>query len=286
MRDSQHRFRRFIVGLLTFLPSAFIHAQTNQTVYTDALQNGWQDYGWAKLDYASTGQIHAGTHSIAVTAGAYAALYLHHDALTAGTFTQLSFWIHGGTTGGQLLQVQLTVNGVALPAKSIPALTAQWQQLTLPLSSLGLSNSSAFDGFWIQDRSGKASATFYVDDIGLSGPTPVPPAPVLITIDTQRNRHPIRPEVYGVAFGSEALIRDLNVPVNRSGGNTETRYNWQINAHNHAADFYFESIADSGSTPGLATDTFIRSTRSAGAIPMCEGRSNSAAGGGLKVRHP
>ena len=32
--------------------------------------------------------------------------------------------------------------------------------------------------------------------------------------------------------------------MNRSGGNAETRYNWQINAHNHAADWYFESIAD------------------------------------------
>jgi hypothetical protein len=56
--------------------------------------------------------------------------------------------------------------------------------------------------------------------------------------------------------------------LNRSGGNSETRYNWQLNAHNRAGDFYFESIADAGTAPGAETDAFIQSTRSAGATPM------------------
>ena len=267
MADFKLWFRRVGFGLLV-LPPLFARAQTNLTVYADALQNGWVDYSWATRDFAGTAPVHGGAKSIAVTAGAYTALYLHHDALTAGTFTNLSFWIHGGATGGQLLQVQATVNGAAQPPKSLAALTTQWQQINMSLAALGLSNQAGFDGFWIQDRSGKAQTTFYVDDMGLSGPPPAPPAAVVITVDAQRNRRPIRTEVYGAAFASEALARDLNLPLDRSGGNAETRYNWQLNAHNHAADFYYESIADAGATPGLATDNFISGSRAAGAEAM------------------
>lgn len=266
MAEFTRWFRRVGAGL--FLMPLLLRAQTVQAVYADALQNGWQSYGWAKLDYAATTTVHGGTKSISVTAGAYEALFLHHDAQAAATFTNLSFWIHGGTAGGQLLQVQATLNGSALPAKTLPALTKQWQQISLPLTALGLSNQVDFDGFWIQDRSGKASPVFYVDDVSLTAQPTAPPAPIMVMIDPQRGRHPIRPEVYGVAFASEAAVKDLNLPVNRSGGNTETRYNWQINAHNHAADFYFESIADTGSTAGQATDSFITASRNGGAHPM------------------
>lgn len=264
-------FKRCLVyaaARLWFLMPLFARGQTNLTVYTDSLQNGWTDYSWATRDFASTAQSHGGTKSIAVTAGPNTALYLHHDPLAAGTFTNLGFWIHGGATGGQLLQVQATVNGAPLAAKPLAALTSQWRQINLPLAALGATNQTAFDGFWIQDRSGKAQATFYVDDISLAGPPPAPPGPVTIVVDVQLNRHPIRAEVYGAAFASEALARDLNLPLNRSGGNSETRYNWQINAHNRAADFFFESIADDGATPGQATDSFIAGSRAAGAEPM------------------
>ena len=250
------------------LPLWTAQAQTRQSVYTESLQNGWQDYGWARLDYASTVQAHSGTRSIAVTPAAYAALYLHHDAQPAITYTNLSFWIHGGASGGQLLQVQATVGGAALTAKVLPALAAQWQQVSLPMASLGVTNQPGFDGFWIQDRSGRAQATFYVDDIVLDGTPPSPPSPVALTVNVGIRRHPIAPEVYGVAFAGTAALKTLNVPLNRSGGNTETRYNWQLNAHNHAADFYFESIADSAAAPGAETDLFIRSTLDAGAAPM------------------
>jgi len=32
---------------------------------------------------------------------------------------------------------------------------------------------------------------------------------------------------------------DLNLTINRAGGNAETRYNWQLNAHNRASDWFF-----------------------------------------------
>jgi hypothetical protein len=91
--------------------------------------------------------------------------------------------------------------------------------------------------------------------------------PVTIAVDAQLNRHPINPLIYGTCFASASQVADLNTPLNRSGGNAETRYNWQTNAHNRAADWYFESIADSPATPGAAADTFVSDTKSGGAEP-------------------
>lgn len=92
---------------------------------------------------------------------------------------------------------------------------------------------------------------------------------VAITVDAQVNRHAISPNIYGTAFATAAQLADLNCPLNRSGGNTTTRHNWQINASNHAADWYFESLEDSSSTvPGATMDDFISTTKSGGAQPL------------------
>jgi len=68
-------------------------------------------------------------------------------------------------------------------------------------------------------------------------------AQVTIAVDAAAARHPISPNIYGVAFASTSDLDALNAPLNRSGGNAETRYNWQANASNRAADYFFESIA-------------------------------------------
>jgi hypothetical protein len=99
-------------------------------------------------------------------------------------------------------------------------------------------------------------------------PPPVTNATISIAIDAGLNRHPISPLVYGVAFADSNQVADLNVPLNRSGGNSETRYNWQLNAHNHAADWYFESIADASATPAAASDDFVSNSKVGGAEPM------------------
>jgi glycosyl hydrolase family 44 len=64
-----------------------------------------------------------------------------------------------------------------------------------------------------------------------------------VAVDVARDRHPIKPEIYGVGFATASQLREMNVPLNRWGGNATTRYNWRINATNHASDYFFESIA-------------------------------------------
>ena len=84
-----------------------------------------------------------------------------------------------------------------------------------------------------------------------------------VAVDAKANRHAISPNIYGVAFGSTTDLVTLNAPLNRSGGNAETSYNWQLNSDNRGADWYFESFADTVATPGYRGDNFISTTRAA-----------------------
>lgn len=91
---------------------------------------------------------------------------------------------------------------------------------------------------------------------------------VSIAVDAAGNRRPIDPRIYGIAYGTTAQLNDLNVPLNRYGGNNTSRYNWQLNADNRAQDWYFQSIPEASATAGERGDTFIANTQAANARPM------------------
>jgi Glycoside hydrolase family 44 len=90
----------------------------------------------------------------------------------------------------------------------------------------------------------------------------------VITIDAGANRHPISPQIYGVAFATAQQLDELNAPLNRRGGNATTRYNWLENATNHASDWYFESLPEISPTMGADADELVDASRAGGAAPM------------------
>ena len=93
-------------------------------------------------------------------------------------------------------------------------------------------------------------------------------AAVTITVDVAAGRHAINPAVYGVAYATTTQLLDLNTPLNRYGGNNTSRYNWQLNADNRGADWYFESIGEASATAGQRGDDFVTAARAGGAEPM------------------
>lgn len=260
-----------VSALVFWLTVGSAPGQSNQTVYDDSLQNGWQNWSWATNNFANTSPVHSGSDSISVSCGGNQAVYFHNPAFAPTLYTNLIFWINGGATGGQPLQVNAAynANNVVYPAYALPSVPGgnTWQQFTVPISALGITNNA--DGFWIQSRSGNAIPTFYVDDISLQA---APPAGTnqtnFITVNVATNRTAISPLIYGVAFGTSNQVADLNAPLNRSGGNNETRYNWQLNAHNIDNDWYFESVNDGPAIPGQAADTFVANSKNGGAQAM------------------
>lgn len=112
------------------------------------------------------------------------------------------------------------------------------------------------------------TAAFLTPAFAQTPPAPAKPVKRVVTVDAAAGRHPISPLIYGVAFASTAQLKALNSPLNRSGGNAMTRYNWKQNASNHASDWYFESIAEPSATPGGMVDDFIKANEAAGAQSM------------------
>jgi hypothetical protein len=352
---------KYLLSVLLLLCALGLSStKADQIIYDDALQNGWANWSYSTTcDFNNGSPLHGGTKSLAVTiTDAWGALSLWHGNFDSTPYSDITFWIHGGTSGGQQLQIYGELNGVSQPAVSLPLPTAgTWQQVTVSLASMGVANKPNFSRFSIQDRTGAAKPTFYLDDMKLvTAVTPpaitltspadgafyTPPAtvslaatvtanghtinkvgfyndstllaedttspytatwsgvgvgnysviarvtydggtaldsapaniivatnsPVTVTVDAQLNRHAINPLIYGVAFATTTQLSDLNAPLNRSGGNAETRYNWQLDCHNHANDWYYISLADGSGTPGEAADNFVTSSRSSGAEPM------------------
>src|SRR5437870_12347027 len=101
--------------------------------------------------------------------------------------------------------------------------------------------------------------------IALSGVAAAQNPTASVTVDANANRRAIDSRVYSVAYGTTAQLSDLNVPLNRYGGNNTSRYNWQVNGDNRGQDWYFESLGDSSGVAGERGDTFSANPRAGGA---------------------
>lgn len=101
----------------------------------------------------------------------------------------------------------------------------------------------------------------------LAGLVPVVSAQT-INVDTQLDRHPISPDVYGANLADQATLQAFNIPLHRLGGNRMSRYNWADNSDATGSFWYFESYPDPDPTPGGIADSFIQLTKSGGAQPM------------------
>lgn len=110
------------------------------------------------------------------------------------------------------------------------------------------------------------------------------PVPVL-TIDAAASRHPINPDIYGIAnYGLDpAFAAEIRVPNVRWGGDDSTRYDWLVDSSNAGFDWFF--MGGSGQTnaaPGASVDQMISTYATAGAralitIPIIPFVNRSAA---------
>jgi alpha-N-arabinofuranosidase len=215
-------------------------AQAPLAIYTDNLVNGFQDWSWATHDLSNTSPTHSGSaNSISVTTTAGTALSFQHSDFNVTPYANLTFWANGGTSGGQRLQVYLqyglngAVNG---PVYSLPALPASnWQQYSIPLSSLKAAGISIYNRVAIKLTSFGTTGTFYVDDIQFGAV----PAPALahLGVDTTQTIRPADARWFGVntATWDGNLGNSQTLPLLQEagclalrwpGGSTSDTYHW------------------------------------------------------------
>jgi hypothetical protein len=281
-----------VIGLVALLlaPCALIPCATAATsplvVYDNALENTFADGTWAaSVDYslAATSPVYGGSgKAIRFVAHNWGGLqFIANPAeFNLLDYQTLTFYVNGGSVGGQKLQLYVCDDYAGLtqpiPVESLIAGGGgipgnSWATVTLDLNTAGLTYGN-FNCLVIMDAIGSSSgqAPAYIDQIVFNPRTTPPPAgaTVNVSVDLTSGVHPFNPQIFGVAFGDAARNQQMGYTVDRWGGNSTTRYNWQVDVHNTASDYYFQNIVD-GSGVGLpdnsTADQFIDAALSGGA---------------------
>jgi endoglucanase len=158
---------------LTFQAGDVGGAAQEWVVSEDGLPPDWNDWtSWAPHNLADTTIVHSGASAISITPGAWGAVGLSYGgpAVDTSAYKTLTFWIHGGTVGGQNIGVGIVRGddwsspwqGIAAPAANT------WRKVEIPLSELGVEGSANISRVFFQNWTGADAPTFYVDDIKLT----------------------------------------------------------------------------------------------------------------------
>jgi hypothetical protein len=134
-------------------------------IYTDALQNGYQDWSWATRDFNSSAIVRQGSKSIKAEYGGdtYQGITFHAGSPTSTSgYTKLEFSVYGEPgTGGKKLNVVVDGNWGGPPQVTI--LEGEWSTFSIDLSTIG---SPATIGEIILQSAG-FTGTVHIDHVGL-----------------------------------------------------------------------------------------------------------------------
>jgi hypothetical protein len=135
-------------------------------IYTDALQNGYQDWSYTDThDFNSSVNVRQGSKSIRAVyaAGGYQGLTFHNPgtAPTTSGYTKLEFSVYGEAgTGGKKLNV--VINGNYSSPPQVTVLEGEWSTFSLDFSTMG---SPASIGEIVLQSAGWGG-TIHVDHVG------------------------------------------------------------------------------------------------------------------------
>jgi hypothetical protein len=237
-----------VLGLFCQWQGTHARAQSDAPLYTDQLVNGWQNWSWnTTLNFDNASPVQSGSRSIQVTYDqAWAGLYFGRpNPFSTLGYQTLSFWIHGGATNGRTIYVKPAVNfevrdGVALNAyvEGGQVRAGEWRRVQIPLTALHIANRNDLTGIVLQELSGGAQPTFFVDDVKLIAAPP--PATVNLSVTIGQTVRFADARVLGVNAavwddlfdtpGTVALLRQMGNRVLRfPGGSLSNGYHWRTN---------------------------------------------------------
>ncbi len=266
---------RFGLRVALVVCGASVAAAQDLWVYDNALVGGFEDWSWAAHTLGATGDVHSAPNAIGWEPDNWQGLYFHNNGgYDCADYLSLRLWVKGVGGSGQQIDLSILLDNSALATVALDAYlpaggisSSQWREAVLPFSALGLASCS-FNELVLQASTAANQAEVRVDDIRFVF-DPTPPAAVAVAVDPTLDRRAISDLVYGVNFASPAQLADIGYTLNRWGGNSTTRFNWQLDVHNSAFDwFYFNYAADNppANLPaGSESDQFMLDSRAAGA---------------------
>ncbi|MEO7795100.1 MAG: glycoside hydrolase family 44 protein [Thermoanaerobaculia bacterium] len=266
---------RFAMLLVAILACAAGAGAQDLWVYDNALASGFEDWSWATRNIAASGDVHSVPAAISWEPDNWQGLFFHSNAgFDCSDYLSLRLWVKGVGGSGQQIDLSIQLDNGSLATVDLENYVAgggisssQWREAVLPFAALGLTNCS-FNELVLQAGTGANQPEVRVDDIRFLF-DPTPPAAVSVAVDPALDRRAISDLVYGVNFASPAQLAAIGYPLNRWGGNRTTRYNWQLDVDNSAADWFFTNYTADDSPENLpadsAADDFVRSARAADA---------------------
>src|ERR1700722_1111283 len=163
--------------LIALLVGGLTATAQTENVYLDALGSNWQNWSWSGAYYfTNASPVYAGTASIKISQQAWGGLSLQHASIASNAYGYVEFYIHGGTTGGQLLQVRLEDDNTGISSTGLNlenylvggggVAAGAWKLVSVPFTAFALTTSS-FTRVDVVDRSGTAQPSFYIDSMTL-----------------------------------------------------------------------------------------------------------------------
>ncbi|HVM60364.1 MAG TPA: glycoside hydrolase family 44 protein [Verrucomicrobiae bacterium] len=167
-----------VLALTTLLVGGSIATAQTENIYIDALASDWQSWSWGGAYYfTNTSPVYSGTASIKISQQPWGALSLYHSSIASNAYRYFQFYIDGGNTGGQLLQVFLIDDNTGTSSTSlnlenylvggggVPSGT--WAQVSIPFTAFALTTPT-FTRVNVMDRSGTSQPTYYIDQMTLT----------------------------------------------------------------------------------------------------------------------
>src|SRR5690348_8006552 len=158
--------RSLLICGLWLMAAQAVSAQTNFSIYSDQLNNGFDNWSWgANNNFANASPVHSGSDSISFASQTWEAISFHHPDFDPSPYTNLTFWANGGAVGGQIVQIFVQYNNVTAsgPSYTLPRFpTNSWRQFIVPFSALGMTGISNVDRITFQLTSSGNSAPFYL----------------------------------------------------------------------------------------------------------------------------
>jgi hypothetical protein len=153
-------------------------AETELLIYGDALTTGWLNQSNnSTINLNNTSPVYEGSKSVSVLYTKRAArLRLNRNtAISTAGYTTLRFWLHGGSAGGQQIEVHLVDanNNVLNAHVDVTPSAGTWQQINIPLSNLG--NPASIRGVVWHNSLNGSQPIWYIDRIALIGSATVTP---------------------------------------------------------------------------------------------------------------
>lgn len=249
-----------VTGLGTAPAPASAEVGDTTSIYDDAIAQGFENWSWTSNDTQSESEVFAGASAISVTPAGWEGFYIaRNDDVSLPLDGELRFAANGGANPSAELGVVMTSTSGNGDEVRITLPQNAWQEFSIPLADLG--GFGAFNGVWFQEVSGGPLETIFLDSIEIveTDASPAAAGPTLLVDVGERSLsrtvtdpasgvaseyeiafpHAISEDIYGMNFVTNAVREELDIPVNRWGGNSTERYNHEVGSTNLAQDWFF-----------------------------------------------